>query len=175
MFNYHQLVAATLVVVAAPAAAVLPQPQFQTPAAAIPVNPAVYVVPYATHAGTTTGSPVRTVVTVGNSEAQPSCDVQLEWINFNNAGAGVSGPFAVGPGETFEFTTTVLGAPAPWPFFENVHRNATADFEGHAKIRTTCPAPGKLRVNAQTVSTNKSGLLEYMHVKVVRVPGNAGD
>lgn len=172
--NRHLLAWLLAASCAAPAAAVLPQPQFQTPAGVMPANPAVYVIPYAAHLATPT-SPNRTIVTVGNAELNAVCAVQLEWINFNNAAAGVSGPFPVGPGETFEFTTSLLADPIALPFFENVHRNSASDFEGHAKVRSSCPAPGKLRVNAQTVSTNRSGMLEYMHVKVVRVTGNAGD
>lgn len=169
----HYIVGWLAAIVAFGAPALAQQPQFQTPGGQVPVFVPVYTIPYS---ASIFGS-VDTVVTVGLNEAAAACQVQLEWLDGQNVLQGVSGPFPVGPGETYEFTTSILAAPQPNPaFIQNVFRNRDTNFEGHAKVRSNCTAGTKLRVNAQTVVTDlQTSAVNYLHIKVTKVPGNTGD
>lgn len=158
--------------IAAPAHA--QQPQFQTPNNTPVQGVPAYAIPYATEVFRS----ISTVITVGNTETAVACPVQVVWYDWNNAVAGVSGPFVVAPGQTFEFTTAFLGTSQPNPpFIQNVFKSNELSFEGHAKVHVlNCPPTLRLRLNAQTIATDQAnGLIEYKHIKVVRVPGNVGD
>lgn len=170
------------------AAAVVPvavsaqvQPTWRTPAGTgLAFQSTSYVIPYATSLPPlgipTQDLTAETVVTVGANGAGNGCNVQVAWFDFNGALAGVSGPFLVPAENTLEFTSH-FAPPGIWSQGQlNVFRNNASQFEGHAKVRSSCGAGVRLRVNAQVVTTDaQSGENKYIHVKVVKLPGNVGD
>lgn len=179
--NRNLLALALAGIVAGPAMAQQPpQPQQLTPPNTPVQFAAVYLVPYAT-SQPPLGVPLvaETVVTVGVNASSPNpCQIQVEWVDWNGGAAGVSGPFLVPPDFTFEFTTHNMPPPPPaWPLGQlNVFRSQAAPFEGHAKVHSSCGTGRRLRVNAQTVSTNlASQVSKYIHTKVTKIPGNVGD
>jgi hypothetical protein len=114
------------------------------------------------------------VATVGNPRSNgQSCRVQLEWLDWDGAAAGVSGPFLLAPDDTLEFTTAVDPA-FPTTYQLNVLRNRDTPFEGHGKVRSNCT---RLKVDAQLFSNEISqpGQYEIDPISVVRTTGNVGD
>lgn len=171
---------AALAAIAAGAASAA-QPTWVTPGGTALAFAPVYAIPYAVSGRGTAGTVGRvseTVVTVGVNGSGTACQIQVEWRDWNGVLAGVSGPFVVGPEQTLEFTTFPFVTPpqTPAPFTLNVFRSSDIPFEGHAKVRSSCPSGARLRVNAQAVITDPNfGNAEYVHIKVTRVPGNVGD
>lgn len=136
-----------------------------------------YVVPYAISTPPA-GTPIsaETVITVGNRAPGAVCNVQVEWRTWAGILAGVSGPIPLPADNTVEFTTHAMPAGTWPPGTLNVFSNLTAPFEGHAKVRSSCPTSAKLRINAQKVVNNLlTRTVDYVHIKVTKLPGNVGD
>ena len=128
---------------------------------------------------------------ISTTSSYALCQAQVDWFDWNNVPAGLSGPGFLpsggGPvmllaGQTLEYTSSINSAnPGEYPpFTENIFRDVTnpktsvTPFEGRAEVRILCPAgvaaPTALRVDAEvvTVTTNAAGQLDF-HYKPVNV------
>ena len=150
----------------------------------------LYVLPYAVsdHTGLAqpagSGVSAETIVSIGLPFPQTAaCQGQVEWVEFNGVVAGYSGPFPIAGALTYEFTTAFNQAVIITPFNQNVFSNLRdKTFEGHARIRSNCPATSQLRVDAKYVtdffvagSAAPSTRVKRQEIKVVRPAGNVGD
>lgn len=182
--------AAAFAVVAFPAAALFPPAPTPTPAGTALIGTPVYTIPYAIQRGTPGGfgipldpTYVATFVIIGNNASGTACTVQVEWRDGGGALVGVSGPVTIAPEQTRQFTTMhpfydVFSSPnyTFQPFFNDVMRSVPDEFIGHAKVRSTCPALQRLRVDAiVAMNTDGSPATRHIPVKVTRVPGNVGE
>jgi hypothetical protein len=87
----------------------------------------------------------ETIVSLRN-RGGASCSVEVEWmLGFGGTVSGISGPLTLNPGDTGEFATANSGESVS-PFVINAFRNTTTDFEGSARISSTCSTA--LGVNA---------------------------
>jgi hypothetical protein len=183
------LTAAALAAVSA-SPALAGQPVIATPAGTAKLSTVLYEVDYATAGPLQQGSgfvgQADTIVSIGLplKSAGKECNIQVAWYDWNGALAGVSGPFGLTPGVTFEFTTSInVGNPVEYaPFQENVFSDNKAPFEGYAQILTdtSCASTQKLRVDAEfvTLSMPASGGeavgIRYKSINVTNVKGATG-
>jgi hypothetical protein len=144
----------------------------------------------------------ETIVSIGLPSGASSvaavCQAQVDWFDWDNTPAGLSGPgfLAAGgpvnlvPGQTLEFTTSTNSVnPLEYPpFTENIFRditvpvNSVKKFEGRAEVRILCPAgvvpPKTLRVDAEVVKveTTAAGLLSFTYkpINVTKTSGLVG-
>lgn len=179
----------TAVLCAGVAASAAVQPKHFTPAAVLPLPNVLYVLPYAVsdHTGiaqeTGSGVTAETVVSIGLPFGAPrTCNVQVQWLEFDGAIAGYSGPYPVSGSQTLEFTTAVRDLPILTPFNQNVFSNLIdKTFEGFARIRTDCTAISRLRADAKYVTdfssttSTPSTRIKRQEIKVVPIAGNTGD
>jgi len=102
------------------------------------------------------GVSADTIVSIGlpSGVQTQGCEAQVQWLAWDGAGAGVSGPtknvdgtvIALVPGQTLEYTTSSNGNPNNYPNFqENVFRSIATEFEGSAQVRISCPNGQTLR------------------------------
>lgn len=122
-----------------------------------------------------TGEGAETVISIKNT-TDSTCNVQVEWLfGFGSNQQGVSGPIAIAPQDTLEFTTANEGESIP-PFVLNVFRNTIDELEGSARIRLDCSARSRFGVNAVLVTGIGSGsTLDYTPISVSRPTGRVGD
>jgi len=114
--------------------------------------------------------PTETVISIKNTSDQ-SCDVTVDWIYGGTASlAGQSGPMALQPGETFEFTTANADIVIQ-PYRLNVFRDTADDFEGSGLIRSSCPS---LDANATLVTKISGGYgSSYSSIAIAGLPGTS--
>ncbi|RWX47945.1 hypothetical protein H206_05478 [Candidatus Electrothrix aarhusensis] len=107
-------------------------PMVPVPLERCPGN-AIYHVVYA-RSNTDDGQETETVISIRNQKSV-ACLVCVEWNYglFSTPPAGISGPFAINPSQTAEFTTANSRHTVE-PFNLNSLRNTTQDFEGSADI-----------------------------------------
>jgi hypothetical protein len=155
------------------------QPSYFPPYALLPN--VLYVVPYAVSTQpATTANPVfplaETVITIGGVKR---CKVQVQWVDWNGATAGLSGapvpPPAIPPNGALEYVTRQNAVVPLSPFVLNVFSDVKEPFEGHANIRSDCKVGTKLRVDAEfVVLTGSTAAPEYKEIPVVQPAGNLG-
>jgi hypothetical protein len=113
-------------------------PQGDPPPAATEPGPDVRVeaaIAMVGDAGSLESQGVETVVTIYN-DSTTSRTFRIEWL-YDLGGpdtiAGQSGPLAVAPGQSLQFTTANAGE-TNWPFFNNAPRDTLQDFVGRAIV-----------------------------------------
>jgi hypothetical protein len=137
----------------------------------------LYRLSYARSLNPAVGPKAETVVSIVNTNPVP-CDLQVNWLNPAGAVIGMSGPVAVPPNGTLEFTTANM-AEVIQPILPDVFRNTNTNFEGSALIFTpNCPADTLLGVNATMLSYYPPNFVAnvtapaYMPISVTRfTPG----
>ena len=120
-----------------------------------------------------------TIVSIGlSSGVTATCYVQLAWYDWNGVLTGVSGGYPVGPGRTYEFTTSVnsLQPGEHPPYVENIFRNTSKPFEGYAQIRSNCTTV-PMRADAQFVLTDAKtpSPPTYKPIRIMKTTGLVGD
>lgn len=183
VFAYAAAAAAALASLAQPAFAA--QPVIGTPAGTAVLPIVLYEIDYATAGRIKGPGLVDTIVSLGlpNRPLGTNCPIQVAWFDWNGALAGVSGPVALTPGLTFEFTTSAnLGNPLEYPpYQENVFRSRRVPFEGYAQIRTndTCPSTLKLRTDVEFATltvpaTGAPGVVAFKPITITNPRGTTG-
>lgn len=152
------------------------QPEIITPPTATRLPNVLYELPYAVWGrAPQLAVELVTVVSIGNPRPNgTTCRVQVEWIDWDGTSIGLSGPASLALDDTLEFTSSPK-LTFPTPYILNVARNSDKPFEGHAKIRSTCADPKRLRIDAQVIELRDGSIAEVDPVKVVRPIGNEGD
>jgi hypothetical protein len=172
------LVCAVMGLGAVPAKAA--QPVIPTPAGVALLPNIIYVIPYAISSLSAAGGgpATETVVTIdGLASTATQCRFQVQWLDWNGAAAGVSGPTAIPAGGSFELVTLPQVGPSLFPYIPNVFSNASKPFEGYANVRTNCPTATRTGVDAAFVRRPSStgGDATYKEIEPASRTGNLGD
>ncbi len=119
-------------------------------------------------------SSVETVISIRNQRTDVACTVTIQWVNANDTLAGKSGPYAIPPGDTVEFTTANYGEIIA-PFILDVFRDTTSGFEGKALVFASCSGDHspKLALQATLVINIDDDRLghDYLPLSIVRPGG----